>query len=97
MALSAFGPTGYAGFYAMAGESAAVALPTAGTPTTVLVTNIGGATAVVLLGDNSVTVAANTGVAINPGDSLPLTIGGNTHLAGIGVGGNTTLNLAVGS
>jgi hypothetical protein len=75
--------------------SQAVELPTSGSPTTALVTNIGSAVGYVLLGDSSVAVTSGTGLAVLPGASVALTIGANTYLAAIGAGAN--LNIAVGS
>lgn len=98
MALSnTFTPTSY-GSMTVGPTSSNQALP-AGTGS-VLVTNLGIAPVVVLLGtSNAVAVTVSTGVAIPAGQSLALVIGSNTYIAAITAGGGQTslLNIAVGS
>lgn len=97
MALSAFTPTNYGGMSAVSATSGNQAIPGGAGPT-LLVSNLGPNPAVVLLGtSNAVTVTASTGIAVIPGQSIPLTVGSNTYIASIGVGGDATLNLAQGT
>ncbi|MGB8478661.1 MAG: hypothetical protein WCE63_07450 [Acidobacteriaceae bacterium] len=92
-ALSSFTPTGAASIVAN-GSSQNVLLPTAGTPTIAIVTNVGNDVAYLLLGtSNAVAVTPSTGLALLPGDSINLTIGSNTYLAAIG----STVTIAVGN
>jgi hypothetical protein len=80
MAIGSLGVTGIESIVASL-ENANVALPTTGSPTTCLVTNLGVAVAYVLLGNNTVTVSSSTGVAVLPGSSVALALGENTYLA----------------
>lgn len=77
--------------------SARTVIPTTGTPTTALLTNLGPAPVFVLLGDNTVVVTINTGAVVMPGDKLALTIGTATNIAAITLNGASGLNLAVGT
>lgn len=77
--------------------SARTVIPTTGSPTTALLTNLGPAPVFVLLGDSTVVATANTGVAVMPGDKLALTIGTATNIAAITLNGVAGLNLAVGT
>lgn len=97
MAVAAFAPTAGA-FLSVSNASAQVALPTTGSPVSVVVTNIGGATAFLQLGTSSAVIAvAPTGLALMPGASVALTITPNTNLAAVTFSGNTGLNIVVGT
>jgi hypothetical protein len=73
-----------------------IVLPTAGTPTTVVVTNLGSAVGYVLLGaTNAVTVSPSTGIPVLPGQSVVLTQTPNLYIAAIGQG--AIFNVAVGT
>lgn len=97
MALPAIAPTGQADL-PINTVSANVQIPSAGTPTQVMVSNLGPLTAYVLLGtSNTVTVTTDTGTPILPYTSLPLTLGANTWLAGITQGNSTVLRLTAGT
>jgi hypothetical protein len=77
--------------------SARTALPTTGSPTTALLTNLGPAPVFVLLGDNTAVVTIANGAVVMPGASLALTIGTATNIAAITLSGAAGLNLAVGT
>ncbi|MEI7296608.1 hypothetical protein WCQ02_31080 [Paraburkholderia tropica] len=78
--------------------SANVVIPTTGTPQAAIVTNIGEHTTFVQMGVGNTTAATTaTSLAITPGDSIALTIGTNTYIAGITLSGQSQLNIAVGS
>jgi hypothetical protein len=76
--------------------SARVAIPTTGSPTVVVVTNLSGQAVFVALGGSNVTVSAGGGVPVMPFGKLALTIGGNTYLAAITQAGFAELDLTVG-
>jgi hypothetical protein len=95
-ALPAIAPTGQVDL-AVSTTSASVAIPTTGTPTQVIVTNMGPLTAFVLLGNSSVTASVATGIAILPYTSVVLTIGANTNLAAITQGNTTVLSITAGT
>jgi hypothetical protein len=95
MALSSFTPSAYGSMSAPPGTSASQAIP-GGDGTVLLVTNIGPAPAVVLLGGSSVAVTFSTGVAVLPNQSLALAVGSNTYIAAMGIGSSALLNLAQG-
>jgi hypothetical protein len=97
MALPAIAPTGQADL-PVGTTSSNVQIPATGTPTQVLVNNLGPLTAFVKLGvDNTVTVTVDTGTPILPYSSLPLTLGANSWLAGITQGNSTVLRLTAGT
>lgn len=83
--------------------STAVAIPgtSLGTDTAVRVTNLGPCHITVKLGaTNAVTVTQSTGITILAGDTLYLTLGANTFIAGVAAGGpgnSSTVNLATGN
>jgi hypothetical protein len=76
--------------------SSNVLLPTVGSPTTALITNMGESLVYLLLGSSEVVASAATGVALLPGASLALTIGSASNLAAIS-DQSVPLNVAVGS
>lgn len=96
MALPAIAPTGQVDL-PVGTATANVQIPSAGTPTQVLVTNLGMQAAYVLLGNNTVAVTTDTGTPIMPGDKLALTLGANTYIAGITQGGNSVLRVTAGT
>ena len=96
MALNAFTPSGYGQLNVEAYVSASQAIPGGG-GATLLVTNLGPGPAVVLLGSSSVVVTETTGVVVPPLQSLPITVGSNTHVAGLGIGAQAKLCLAQGA
>lgn len=79
--------------------SSNVALP--GTPASdacVRIANTGPCHIAVKLGvDNTVTVTPSTGLVIPAGQVEFLTIGANTFIAGVAMGGNSVVNLATGT
>lgn len=82
--------------------STAVLLPgtTVATDNAVRVTNLGPCPVTVKLGNAAVTVTQSTGLTILAGDTVYLTIGTNTYIAGVSAGGPgnaSTVNLATGS
>jgi hypothetical protein len=85
MSLQTFAPSGYTSLEASA-ASTNVALPSGSSPTAVLVTNLSGYLAYILLGDSEVSVSSSTGTPLLPGDSIGLTIGSNTNIAAVGNG-----------
>lgn len=97
MTIASFAPTAAVNL-PVTTTSASVQLPTTGTPTIALVTNMGEHPVFVQLGTNNA-IAANitTSLVIEPGDSVALTIGSNTYLAGIALAGVSQLNIAVGT
>jgi hypothetical protein len=94
--VSSFGPTAATSLIAGL-ASTNVILPTTGTPTVILVTNMGVVPAYVLLGtSNAVVVTSATGLPIMPGKSIYLTVGSNTYLAAIAAQ-TTPLSIVVGN
>jgi hypothetical protein len=79
--------------------SSPVALP--GTPASdafVRVANLGPCHIAVKLGvSNAVVVTPSTGVVILAGEAVFLTLSTNTFIAGVAMGGNSTVNLATGN
>lgn len=103
MSLNAFTPDGTYAVLAAGPSSSNVAIP-AGAGAAVLVTNMGPAPVVVVLGNSSVSITTADlahGILINPGQALPLTKGANTNLAAVAIGAgaisNANLNLASGA
>jgi len=97
MALPAIAPTGQADL-PVSTTSSNVQIPAPGTPTQVLVSNLGPLTAFVLLGSsNAVTVTTDTGTPILPYTQVALTLGANTWLAAITQGNTTVLRLTAGT
>jgi hypothetical protein len=92
----AFTPTGRARL-SVSSASVRAALSTTGTPTSVLVTNLGQEPAFVLLGSSAVVSTVTTGLTVLPGDSIFLAIGSNTDLAAVTQSGGTALTLDLGS
>jgi hypothetical protein len=106
MPIESFNPSGYAAMSAppptpepvtgAAATSARQALPGGGGPTLVI-TNLGPSAAVVLLGNENVTVTLQTGMAVLANDWVALAVDSNTHLAAIGAQDRAALNLAQGT
>lgn len=90
-----FTPTGEVGLSATPTSSRAT-IPTGGTPTIVVVANPGSYPAYVLLGNSSVVATVATGMPIMPHDKEVLTIGSNTHIAGITASNGTGLRVTAG-
>ncbi|MGF6837061.1 hypothetical protein QF001_000928 [Paraburkholderia youngii] len=95
-ALPAIAPTGQAQL-AVSTTSANVAWPTTGTPTQIVVTNMGPLTAFVQLGNSSVTASATTGMPVLPYSSVVLTVGANTNIAAITQGSSTVIVITAGT
>jgi hypothetical protein len=97
MALAAFAPTAYSSFAALS-TSTNVALPGGG-GATLLVTNLGPNPVVIALGNAALILAGSgNGIALNPGQSIALTVGANTNIAAMALGfGNAQLNMAQGA
>lgn len=96
MAIASFAPNAAVAL-AVSVTSSQVSLPTTGTPTIAVVTNIGSQPAYVALGSSSASVVAGAGMVVMPGAPLVLTIGANTNIAAITLSGATGLNIAVGN
>lgn len=97
MALPAIAPTGQADL-PVSTTSSNVAIPLAGTPTQVLVSNLGPLSAFVVLGVGNTTAATvDTGTPILPYSSVPLTLGSNTYMAGVTQGNSTVLRITAGT
>lgn len=95
-ALPAIAPTGQAQL-AVSTTSANVAWPATGTPTQIVVTNLGPLTAFVQLGNGSVTASVTTGMPVLPYTSVVLTVGANTNIAAITQGNSTVLVITAGT
>lgn len=103
MALASFNPT--ASLTLPAGKaSTAVAIPTTGSPTTMVVTNImapgneTGNVGFIQMGTSSAVQASDlTSYAVLAGQSVALTIGSNTYIAAVTQFGETQLNITVGT
>lgn len=97
MAIASFAPT--AGFeMTVTATSSQVVLPTTGTPTIALVSNLSQKPVFVALGASSTVVAvAGACAVVLPGQSLALTIGTNTNIAAVTLAGLAGLNIAVGN
>lgn len=97
MTIASFAPTAAVNL-PISATSANVLIPTTGTPTVALVTNMGERIAFVQMGtSNTVAATTTTSLAIEPHDSVALTIGSNTYIAGIALSGVGQLNIAVGA
>ncbi len=99
MALAAINPTGQASLTAGT-VSSNVAISTTGTPTQVLVQNLGSRAAFVVLGaSNTVvaTVAGGTPILPCPNPGIVLTLGANTFIAAITADGSTPLRVTAGT
>jgi hypothetical protein len=90
---SSFVPTASAYLPATA-TPATIVLPTTGTPTVALVTNIGPLPVFPALGT---TVPPPTGIALMPGASITLSITGATNIAAATLSGASGINIAVGT
>jgi hypothetical protein len=93
MPLASFAPTASVTLDATT-VSAAVTLPTTGTPTTALVSNVSAVPVFVSL---IATATANAGVPVMPWGQIALTIGSNTQIAAITDYGTAGLMITVGS
>ncbi len=103
MALASLNPT--ASLTLSCGKtSSAAAIPTTGSPTTMVVTNIPapgnetGNVAFVQMGTSSSVLASDlTSYPVLAGQSVVLTIGSNTYIAAVTQFGETQLNITVGT
>ena len=103
MALASFSPT--ASITLSAGKtSTAVAIPTTGSPTTAVITNISspgnetGNVGFIQMGTSSSVQASDlTSYAVLAGQAVVLTIGSNTYIAAVTQFGETQLNITVGT
>jgi hypothetical protein len=92
-------PTGVAALSA-GSASSRVLIPATGTPTAIMITNLGPNDAFVLLGSVSVVATVATGTAVRAGaDPVLLSIGANTYLAAITQSAalNAALNITAGT
>ena len=97
MALPAISPTGQVDL-PVSTTSANVLIPATGTPTQVLVTNLGPLVAFVLLGtSNAIVATVDTGTPVLPYSSLVLTLTPNTYIAAITQGNSTVLRITAGT
>lgn len=98
MALNGFAPAAYSTASAQSGSSN-IPIPGGATGPTLLVSNLGPAPAFVLLSTSSTAVVTPaTGVPVQPGQSLPLTVGTNTRIAVVSNGyGSAYLSLVSGT
>lgn len=85
-----FTPSGV-NYFALTNVSAAIPLPSSGSQLTVLVTNLGLASANFALGNSQIVVTPTTGVPIQPGQSVAIPQGLFTYLGAIAAGNPTTL------
>lgn len=100
MALSGFAPSAYSSFAATSAGSTQ-AIPGGG-GATLLVTNMGPSAASVKLGTSASPTqpdaTQNSGVVVNAGQSIALTVGSNTQISATALGfGAAVLNLAQGT
>jgi hypothetical protein len=103
MALASLNPT--ASLTLPAGKaSTAIAIPTTGSPTTMVITNIcapgsdRGNVAFVQMGITNLVQASDlTSYSVLPNQSVVLTIGSNTYIAAVTQFGETQLNITVGT
>lgn len=70
-------------------------IPTGGT--IALATNLGSGIAFLAIGTSAALAATNSGLPVLPGDSVAITIGSATTIAGLTLAGATGLNLTVGN
>jgi hypothetical protein len=98
MALNGFAPAAYGSMSAGQGSSSA-AIPGGATGPTLLITNLGPAPAFILLSTDPTTVVTSaTGVPVQPGQSLALTVGDGTYISAIANGfGSAWLSLVSGT
>lgn len=99
MALAAINPTGQAAMTAGT-VSSNVAIQATGSPTQVLVQNLGQRPAFVVLGSSAAaaaTVANGTPVLPNPDGGVVLTLNSNTYIAAITSNGSTPLRITAGT
>lgn len=96
MALASFAPTATIVLDATA-TSANAALPTTGSPTTVLVTNPGAAPVWVQLGGSNVTASSTSSLMVVPNGQIALTIGANTYIAVVAGYNAAGVNVTVGT
>jgi hypothetical protein len=87
--ISSFAPASFA-WIVGSSTPATVAIPTTGTPQIALVTNTGNAVGYINFGAS---VSPSNGLAVTPGTTIPLTIGSNTQISGVG----STFNISFGS
>ncbi|WCM21369.1 hypothetical protein NDK50_07950 [Paraburkholderia bryophila] len=93
MALPDFVLTGTAVLSAN-GVSKTVVIPAAGTPTQLIVTNLGPATAFFVLGNSSIQATVATGHAIVPNEPMVINLNGATNLSAITTGDNALLRIS---
>lgn len=99
MALAAINPTGQAALTAGT-TSTNVQIPTTGTPTQVLVQNLGNRAAFVVLGSSvavAATVAGGTPILPTPDGGVVLTLNSNTYIAAITSNGSAPLRITAGT
>ena len=87
MAIGAITPTGKLGMVAT-GTSQNALIPTTGTPTLVIVTNMGERPAFVQLGTSNAVVASPSGPSaiVMPEKTMTLSLGTSTYIAALGAG-----------
>lgn len=95
MALAAIAVTGGVALQA-SGTSARALIPTAGSPTTIVVTNLGEVPAFVALGDETA-VATSANYPVLPGSQIVLTKGSATYVAALTLGGVVGLVITAGT
>jgi hypothetical protein len=96
MTIPSFAPTDAVELQAT-NVSSSVELPTTGSPTVAIVTNLGQRVVFVAMGDDAVEAVQYEAMAVLPGSPVALTIGVNTNLAAITLSGVVGLNIAVGT
>lgn len=77
--------------------TANIQIPTTGTPTVALITNLGQFTVFLAFGTSSAVVAANGGVPLLANSAMAVTIGTFTWIAAISLGGFGEINVTVGT
>lgn len=95
MAIASFSPTAGVTFTA-SNVSSGVVIPTTGTPTIALVTNLSQWIVLVALGASGV-VATSASLPVMPGAQVALTIAPATNIAAITLSGVAGVNVTVGN
>lgn len=96
MALPDITPTGAVGLLAT-NSSSRVTIPSAGTPTQIVIFNFGPSAAFVALGDNTVVATVAGGFAVMPFGTAVLHLGTNTNLAAITTHDTAALHINAGT
>lgn len=88
--------TAHVNLVAVSTASTRATVPTTGTPQFIVVTNLGGETAFIVLGDNTVVATTGTGFPVLPGTQVHITLGAATSVAAITSTGTVLLRISGG-